>query len=269
MKESTAPKMIIVAAGRGRRLGVETDEIPKCMVKVAGLSILHRQLKVLHATGVRDVVVVRGYSGDRIDGAGYPLRFIDNPAWETNNILASLMFAEPEMEGGFLFSYADIVYSQGVAQSLLATVAAHADAQAVLTVDRRWVDAYDGRTLHPVTEAELCAAGPEGQVTRVGKRAVPQDQAAGEFIGLGYLSAAGARALVDLWHARVADGGLETSFGNAAHLRQAYVTDALNALIAKGARVIPSFIDGQWREIDTGQDLAAAAQVVDTWPLHV
>jgi L-glutamine-phosphate cytidylyltransferase len=54
-------KAIIVAAGRGRRLGTETDGIPKCMVKVAGRSILHWQLDALAAAGVDDVVIVRGY----------------------------------------------------------------------------------------------------------------------------------------------------------------------------------------------------------------
>ena len=65
-------KAIIVAAGRGRRLGTETDDIPKCMVKVGGRSILHWQLDALAAAGVDDVVIVRGYLGDRI--AGPPAR---------------------------------------------------------------------------------------------------------------------------------------------------------------------------------------------------
>ncbi len=59
-------KAIIVAAGRGRRLGTETDAIPKCMVKVAGRAILHHQLDALAAAGVDDFVVVRGYRGDLI-----------------------------------------------------------------------------------------------------------------------------------------------------------------------------------------------------------
>ena len=59
-------KAIIVAAGRGRRLGQETDDIPKGMVEVAGRAILHRQLDALAAAGVDDVVVGRGYRGDRI-----------------------------------------------------------------------------------------------------------------------------------------------------------------------------------------------------------
>ena len=90
-------KAIIVAAGRGRRLGTETDGIPKCMVTVGGRPILHWQLDALAAAGVDDVVIVRGYLGDRIAGAdrrGTALRFIDNPDWANNNILTSLLYAE-------------------------------------------------------------------------------------------------------------------------------------------------------------------------------
>ena len=92
-------KAIIVAAGRGRRLGAETEEIPKCMVKVAGRAILHRQLDALAAAGVDDVVVVRGYRGDKIapPAGGPPLRFVDNPDWAANHIFTSRFYAEREM----------------------------------------------------------------------------------------------------------------------------------------------------------------------------
>ena len=108
-----AMKAIIVAAGRGQRLGAETDDIPKCMVKVGGRPILHWQLAALAAAGVDDVVIVRGYLGDRIaPPAGGPrVRFVDNPEWASNNILTSLFYAEDEMRDGFLFSYSDIVFS--------------------------------------------------------------------------------------------------------------------------------------------------------------
>jgi NDP-sugar pyrophosphorylase family protein len=45
-------------------------------------------------------------------------------------------------------------------------------------------------------------------------------------------------------------------------LRHAYLSDGLNALADAGHRLAPVFIDGQWREIDTGQDLAAAQPIV-------
>jgi choline kinase len=258
-------KAIIVAAGRGRRLGSETEALPKCMVEVGGRPILHWQLDALAAAGVDDVVVVRGYRGDCIaapPGSPLRLRFVENPDWAENNILTSLFYAEAEMQGGFLFSYSDIVFAPDHARRLAAAPGAVA-----LVVDRRWRDAYEGRTLHPVSEAELARVegdGPGARITRVGKRLVAAEEAAGEFIGLARFSADGAAALRQVW-ADARARGLATPFGAAASLAQAYLTDGLNALIERGVALAPLTIDGRWREIDTGQDLARAQAVVPTW----
>lgn len=263
MSASTS-KAIIVAAGRGRRLGPNTADIPKCMVEVGGRPILHWQLEALRGAGVRDVVIVRGYRGDRIDPGPFAVRFVDNPSWAENNILASLMYAAHELDDGFFFSYCDIVYAKAVTLRLAAAVD---DAIAgSLIIDRRWADTYVGRTLHPVSEAELAAVAPaSGSVLQVGKAAVPAAEAVGEFIGLAHFSPAGGRALAATWNAALAAGGLDAPFGRAKTLRQAYLTDALNAMIAGGMRLAPVYIDGTWREIDTEQDLAAAGKALGLW----
>ncbi|MGB8296173.1 MAG: phosphocholine cytidylyltransferase family protein [Polyangia bacterium] len=261
----SSSKVIIVAAGRGRRLGPETEDIPKCMVRVAGQPILHWQLRAFAAAGLSEIVVVRGYRGDRIDGGGAGPAFVDNPHWAHNNILASLLCAAEHMPGGFFFSYCDIVYTPDVVARLAARARAAHAAPVSLIIDRGWADAYEGRTLHPVSEAELTQVDGQGRVVRVGKGAVARDKAVGEFIGLAHFSAAGAAALHAVWDAALAARGLEAPFGLAATLRQAYLTDALNVLAEQGIRLEPVFIDGQWREIDTPQDLAAAQTVVAGW----
>jgi choline kinase len=257
-------KAIIVAAGRGKRLGIETDGIPKCMVKVGGRPILHWQLDALAAAGVDDVVIVRGYLGDRIAApAGGPqLRFVDNPEWASNNILTSLLYAEAEMTGGFLFSYSDIVFSPEHARRVAA-----ASAPIALIVDRLWRDAYGGRTLHPVSEAELArvvGTDAAATVTRVGKRQVAEAEATGEFSGLARFGPEGADALRAVWHEAVARG-MDAPFGAAATLRQSYLSDGLNAVAARGVTLGAVLVDGGWREIDTEQDLARAELVVDAW----
>jgi choline kinase len=257
-------KAIIVAAGRGKRLGVETDGIPKCMVKVGGRPILHWQLDALAAAGVDDVVIVRGYLGDRIEGpaGGLKLRFVDNPEWASNNILTSLLYAEAEMASGFLFTYSDIVFAREHACRVAA-----ATAPIALIVDRRWRDAYGGRTLHPVSEAELArvvGTGADAVVTRVGKRQVSEDEAAGEFSGLARFGPEGAAALQAVWRDAVARG-LDAPFGAAATLRQSYLSDGLNAVAERGVSLGAVLVDGGWREIDTEQDLARAELVVDAW----
>jgi len=58
---------------------------------------------------------------------------------------------------------------------------------------------------------------------------------------------------------------LEVPFGRAKVLRQAYLTDALNAMADAGEHLAPVYIDGEWREIDTLQDLAAAEKALALW----
>jgi len=255
-------KAIIVAAGRGRRLGASTDGLPKCMVEVGGKPILHWQLEALSQVGVRDVVIVRGYLGDKIHPGRFPVRFIDNPAWAENNILASLMCASSELGSGCFFSYCDIVYAQS-AVARLAAVAGTAHGS--LVVDRRWADTYAGRTLHPVAEAELVSLDAANSLRQLGKGAVPPSEAAGEFIGLAHFSPEGGQAIAQIWRAALAGGGLASPFGRAKTLAQAYLTDALNVMIADGKLLVPVLIDGGWREIDTGQDLARAALAMTAW----
>jgi L-glutamine-phosphate cytidylyltransferase len=257
-------KAIIVAAGRGRRLGVATEAVPKCMVPVAGRPILHRQIEALAAAGIEDFVIVRGYRGNCVTPpvGGPRLRFVENPNWAENNILTSMFYAEAEMESGFVFSYSDIVFAAEHARRVVT-----APGPVALVVDRRWREAYEGRTEHPVSEAELArvdGTGDAARVRRVGKRLVAADEAAGEFIGLARFSPEGAAALADIWRAAKARGP-ETPFGAAASLHQAYLSDALNALADGGVAIRPMFIDGGWREIDTEQDLIRAAGLLATW----
>ena len=94
------------------------------------------------------------------DKQSYPLRFIENPEWATNNVLASLLFAEAEMSDGFLFSYSDIVFAPEHAR-----LAASSTADVGLIIDRLWQETYVGRVHHPISEAELASvkqtpAGP-------------------------------------------------------------------------------------------------------------
>ena len=257
-------RAVIVAAGMGRRLQPYTDEMPKCLVPVAGRPILVRQLEAFRAHGgVDDVVIVRGYKADVLERRkgelGPGVRFVENRDFETNNILQSLFKAEAELSGSFFFTYADIVFEPEVVAELLA-----APGDIALIVDRDFRTVYEGRTDHPLPEAEVCELDTRGGVAKVGKRAVPVERAWGEFIGLARFSAAGARAMTDAWRALKASyrGREEAPFQRAPHFRVAYLTDLLQHLIDSGVTVTPVPIFGRWREIDTVQDLERASAAI-------
>ena len=87
-------RAILIAAGRGKRLGAHTDEIPKCMVQVGAKPILGWVWDALSSVGVDELVVIRGYRGDVLEqfvrGLVSKVTFVDNTEWETNNVLLSM-----------------------------------------------------------------------------------------------------------------------------------------------------------------------------------
>ena len=64
--ERTQTRAVILAAGRGRRMGEMTEGRPKCLLPVGGQSLLEHQLATLSALGVAKITVVIGYCSDLV-----------------------------------------------------------------------------------------------------------------------------------------------------------------------------------------------------------
>lgn len=251
-------RAIIIAAGMGRRLAPYTDTMPKCLVPIAGRPMILRQIDAFRAHGVDDVVVIRGYKADVLEARRAelgPVRFVENVDYQKNNILQSLFKARAELDGPFYSTYADIVYGREVMTQLR-----DAAGDICLVIDRDFAKVYEGRTEHPLSEAEVSAIDTATNlVTHVGKRSCPVERAWGEFIGLAKFSARGARAMIDAFEvlAPAAAPFPRNSWSNA------YLTDLFEHLIGQGFPITPVPIRGRWREIDTVQDLERADRAVD------
>lgn len=63
-------KAIILAAGKGTRLGEYTQGKPKCLLKLGKETILSREIRILVEAGIskKDIVVVGGYRCDELEG---------------------------------------------------------------------------------------------------------------------------------------------------------------------------------------------------------
>jgi len=260
-------RAILIAAGRGKRLGPHTEEIPKCMVEIGGKPILGHVWDALAAQGVDELVVIRGYRGDVLETfvkSFVPNAiFVDNLEWETNNVLLSLACARPFLDRPTYLTYSDILFTRAVAAA-----AAASTAEIGLVIDRAFRTIYDGRTEHPLDEGEVSDLLPDGTVARVGKRALPAEDAVGEFIGLSRLGARGVAIVANTLDqlARRYAGREDDPFQRAARYRNAYLTDLWQQLIDTGIVIEPIFIHGEWREIDTGQDLDRARQLLESRP---
>jgi choline kinase len=263
----TVTRAILIAAGRGKRLGAHTEELPKCMVQVGRKPILGWVWDAFRAAGIEELVVIRGYRGDVLEvfvrALAPKVSFVDNTAWQANNVLLSLACARAYIDRPCLISYSDIIFTPAVARA-----AAASPAELALVIDRQFRTIYEGRTEHPLEEGEVCDLMPDGSVARVGKRALPPTEAIGEFIGLAKLGERGAKAVARTLDvlARRYDGREHEPFQRASAYRNAYLTDLWQELIDGGIRLDPVLIDGSWREIDTGQDLDRARRLVESLP---
>src|SRR6516165_8683375 len=102
-------RAVILAAGRGSRMGPFGEDRPKCLVELAGQSLIERQVAALRRGGVEEIGVVRGYRAEMIDFPG--LTYFSNTRWAETNMVVSLASAATWLRSGpVIVSYADIFY---------------------------------------------------------------------------------------------------------------------------------------------------------------
>lgn len=247
-------RAIVIGAGRGSRLGPNTDRIPKTLVEVMGRPMLDWILDALVTGGFRrdQIVFVGGYA-EEVVRARYPdLTFVRNPAWEQNNILASLLHARAQLEDGFLSTYADIVYEGALVRGLLASPHDY-----VLGCDTEWRRRYLTRTEHPESDAEKLRADG-ARVLEVSRR-VPSEAAQGEFVGVMRLSATAAQRFLAAYD-RAATAHRDGIYREGRSFERAYLIDLVQEQIEAGEAVFRENTAGGYMEIDTEQDLAHAAE---------
>jgi dTDP-glucose pyrophosphorylase len=108
-------KAVILAAGRGTRMGNLTDDIPKPMMKVKGTPILESILRGLVANGISEVMIIVGYRKEVItdhfgegEGFGCRVSYVEQVTQDGTGKVVELAkdFAANDP---FLLSYGDIL----------------------------------------------------------------------------------------------------------------------------------------------------------------
>ncbi len=110
-------KVILLAAGRGRRFGRGTAQCPKCLVPLGtrGENLLSRYLTSFRSLGLREVAIVVGHRKEKIlhecakKGHGLSIRFIENTAYAKGSLL-SLFAASHELDENCLIMDADVFF---------------------------------------------------------------------------------------------------------------------------------------------------------------
>ena len=92
-------KGVILAAGMAKRLRPLTDDRPKCLLAIAGKTLLERTIDAMCSAGVDSLLVVLGYRGEMIVDfikehyPHLPTDYLDNVDYANNNNIFSLWMA--------------------------------------------------------------------------------------------------------------------------------------------------------------------------------
>ena len=184
---------VILAAGEGTRLRPYTDDRPKCMVEVDGISLLDRQIEVLHSESIEDIVLVTGYKAERITRPDV-IKVLNRRYAETN-MVSSLFCAESYMSGGALVAYGDIVYSRNILRKLLS-----ASADIAVAIDLDWEVYWHARNENVLDDAETLKLSGDGRILELGRKPISISEIEGQYMGLVKYSERGMSALKSAFH---------------------------------------------------------------------
>jgi choline kinase len=235
-------RAVILAAGRGRRLGGFGDARPKILLRFAGRSLLQRHLEILDHCGVSAIDVVVGYRSDAIRdeikalGRTGRANLIENPRYAEGSVV-SLWSAGSALASGqpILLMDGDVLYDWRLMERLIGSTRANC-----LLMDRN---------IEPGDEpVKLCIA--ENRIVDFHKKPRNPYEFHGESVGFFRLSAAIAGALLAGTDAYVASGRHDQEYEEP--LRDLILASAADTFGYEDITGLP------WSEIDFALDVARA-----------
>ena len=245
-------KIIILAAGRGSRMQHRTDNIPKCMCKVAGKTILERCLDTLDRCNINrwDIGIVTGYRNDLFKEPS--VRYFHNSEWENTNMFVSLTKAEEWLENEpCIVCYSDIIFSENAILDLI-----NNDSAIALTYYTEFLDLWSERMENPLDDLETFVLSEDkSHLIQIGKKPSNLSEIDGQYMGL-------IRFTPESW------GWVKKVIINPLPkpIEKLDMTTLLNALIEDG-KIISAIPNSElWRECDTEKDIEVYENIYsDIW----
>ncbi len=237
-------RAIILAAGRGTRLHPYTENAPKCLTELGGMTLIGRQVATLRSGGVDDIIIAAGYKAEMLKLPD--VRMVLNPNWESTNMVETLFCAEDKFGEEVIISYGDIVYEPRVLAALLAS--RH---EISVAVDKNWRAYWEHRFEDPSNDAESLRMDGEGRITAIGDPVSDIAEIEAQYMGLMQFRGPGIEALKA---ARKNFRRVIRPWMDHRPVEQAYMTDLLTEMIFMGVDVHAVVVEGGWLEIDTVED---------------
>jgi L-glutamine-phosphate cytidylyltransferase len=227
---------IILAAGRGSRMGKMTDEKPKCLIELNGKTLIEHQLNAFKDAGIEDIALVTGYKRELL--SKYGSKDFHNPRWESTNMVSSLLCADEWLSNySCIISYSDIFYSSSAIDLLVSN-----EDDISITYDTNWLANWKERFNNPLDDAETFRI-KDNYVTEIGNKPNSIDEIDGQYMGLLRFNPIGWNKIMSIIQE------MDKSEFQSIHL-----TALLQRLIDSGSRITALPYNEKWGEVDSEFD---------------
>ena len=231
-------RAIILAAGRGSRMGEATASKPKCLNLLAGKELLRWELESLSKANIENVTVVRGYRSYMLEGN---FETIDNTRWNETNMVASLFcVSSGENDQSTIISYSDIAYASDHVKRL--NTSQH---DITITADLNWEHLWKLRFENPLDDAETFKS-KESKLMEIGGKTTDIKDIEAQYMGLLKLTPKGWETMYKLYQ----------SFSDEKKDKMD-MTTMLNELLKNKESIHVVFVEGKWCEADNYSDIVA------------
>ena len=242
-------KLIILAAGEGKRLRPHTNDRPKCMVLLKNKPLLHHQISSITKCGIemKDIALACGYLHEAIEDLG--LKRYLNDQYSSTNMVSTLFSAIDFMKDNedLVISYGDIVYSPSVLKKLITS-----SGDIAVSSDLDWLSLWSQRMESPLDDAETFKVKGSSKLVEIGKKPKDLNDIYALYIGLIKIPASKVRDFKN--HYLQMD---RTKFFDGNNFDNLYMTSLIQDLIDNNWDVQASYVHGGWIEVDTIEDLQA------------
>lgn len=234
-------KVILLAAGRGSRLGERTREKPKCLCELFGQTLLARAVASIEGAGFArsEIGIVTGYRRDMIAVEG--VAYFHNADWADTNMVRSLTMARDWLrQETCLVCYTDIVFSSRALRQL-----ADCPADVAVTYYSGFWDLWQRRMDNPLEDLETFRLDQAGRLLEIGEKPKSREEIEGQYMGMVRFTPAG-------W--AQAEAAMETPLEKT--LDKLDMTTLLRGMLRRGCAIDAVRTDDLWLECDTQEDIA-------------
>ena len=240
-------KVIILAAGKGTRMGSLTDKKPKCMITYKGKSLINYTIQTIRACGINEIIIIDGYNNNILKNhlLDDKIKFITNKKYSTTNMVYTLFCAESEMNDDLIISYADIIYNKEVLKNLI-----NNNNNFVVTVDKKWLDLWKIRMDNPLLDAETMKIDKDCNIVEIGNKPKSYLDIHGQYVGLIKISNSVLKMIRRFYHKLD-----KTKKYDGKNFNNMYMTSFIQLIVDSGCKVKADLINGGWLEFDNQNDL--------------